>query len=462
MPENINPPENTKTTDKFNFNKFKISYIVIMLFVLFVWVIIFYNSKINSFKKDYSICSQTIISWDNIDTKIFDTRLSNLEGKYIDVLSSKETINFWLTFFTVFLTVSIWFFVYQKWKFEEKAESELNRVKELLNKAEEKIKNLDKNADEKIGEISEKAKEELIKISDEAENKLNAIIEVWEQKIDELNWVIHNWKDKIYEMDKKMSELNLLNNLNDNKKEESPFNNKMDLAIKYKNKWNYEEAIKIFDKLLIDNPNNNFILLLKGESLYKLWDNNWLDIIDNVIKDNPKYDYSYYIKANILLNEKKYDESLKCIDEWLINIRDYSWLYYLKSRSLFYKQNYIDAIKNIDKAINLNENNENYYYFKWSYLEKAWYIKEAIESYEKFIEFWKVEWYDYFNIWVLYSKLNNVSKSVEYLYRAFELWYFLENNNRIFIFLNDFDNIRESKEFKDFVEKLEQEYWKID
>ena len=124
------------------------NFIYVIAFSLLIVVSLFFYFKlqVNWLNKEIATLKTFDVKSDKADTKVFESRLSNLESKYIDVLSSKDTINWWISILTFLIPVTLWFFVYQKWKLEEKAENEFEKVKNMMEEAKKKIENLDKIA----------------------------------------------------------------------------------------------------------------------------------------------------------------------------------------------------------------------------------------------------------------------------------------------------------------------------
>lgn len=103
--------------------------------------------------------------------QIFAQRINNLESKYIDVVASKDSINFWMTFLLFVFTVWIWWTWWSKRNFEKTAKEELKEISDAKEKVLEKISNIEKIADEKIAEFSNKAANETKQIIEEGEKQ---------------------------------------------------------------------------------------------------------------------------------------------------------------------------------------------------------------------------------------------------------------------------------------------------
>lgn len=274
-------------------------YFIISL-VLFLWLLYWWNNEINKLNQRVNYCQSVQWTWAVSNNQVFEKRLENLEGKYIDVLASKDTINFWLVVLTVLLPVSLWFFVYQKGKFEEKAEQELDKVEKKMQEARVKINSLDKITNWKIKTIADKAKKET-----------NIIVEEWQKQMhisilfnDALRFHDNKEYKKAIENYNKLIELEKWN--------------KFALSVYYNNRWNvfcdlkkYEEAINDYTKAIDLDPQDD-------DAYYNRWITHAeLENYDESIKDytkaienNPKKEEAYYNRWSSFYYLKRYEESI--------------------------------------------------------------------------------------------------------------------------------------------------------
>lgn len=202
--------------------------LIILTIIVFVWFyhIIFY--EFSEIRKEinnvYKYSNILILEWTN-DTKIFSNRLSNLESKYIDVISSKETINFWLSLLLFFIPVLLWYTVFQRNKMLKEAESDLNKINKLKESAESKIKEaeekatitfekIDERINKKLKEFEKNYKNKLKSIESKVDSEIDLIDEEWEKQRLLTKWIEY-WK-KIETIDKSIEEFNKILNI-DNK-----------------------------------------------------------------------------------------------------------------------------------------------------------------------------------------------------------------------------------------------------
>lgn len=332
-----------------NNEKDKNIYIVMIILFIFTLIISVFlrlqikssNDNISKFKTEILKENQTCnsINWNNP----YDKRLENIEQKYIDVYASSQTINFWITIFSILIPIIIWIGIYQKWKFEDEARKELEKVREFAEKTRDKIDNIDKIIDSKIKKISISAKDETRKIISEADNQ-RKIIEYFNE------WVKHN------------------------------------------NEWKHEDAIKEYGKALKISDNLSWTHNNIGLSLSKLW----------------------------RLSE---------------------------------------SINSYNKAIKINKKNFTAYNNRWATLLKQKKYNDALEDFNKAIELDNKYTNAYYNLAIIYWIKNDLKNSLYNLEKCLKLWFFDDKEKISKFYKNkNFDDIKNTPEFKNFINKLEEKY----
>lgn len=284
--EEDNKQENSSNND---FLKSKL--FLWIIFSIWVIAIIIFNSfifyyllnKINT-QNSYIIKNSTFCyEKDNNSKDILEKRVENLEQKNIDIFASTQTINFWMTFFAILLPLMLWFFIYQKWKFEDKAEKELDEVKKDKKEALEEIS--------KLRESQEKLKKEF-----------EGALDKYKKEAEE------NFKQIVKEAEKQRNITNLFED-----------------ALKFYKDWNYDSAIKNYDKLIKLDDKNNY----------------WLS--------------AYYCnRGNAYQKIKEYEKAIESYNEAIkINSKDHQFYYNIWNAYYRFKE-YEKAIENYDKAIKIN------------------------------------------------------------------------------------------------------------
>jgi len=192
----------------------------------------------------------------------------------------------------------------------------------------------------------------------------------------------------------------------------------------------YEDSLIVIEKYLRYNPNSYEFIEFKIRAYYFLGNyEKAMNLVDEAIKKWPKEPKNYpidwesfaedideiveeaneivkgneeseleedenkyatfkfcHLKARLLLDLKRYDESLNLLGKIIKANPEISETYFLKSLNE-YKLNELDkAIKSIDIAIQLEPSKDLYYGFKSDILEKLNNHTEALESINKAIE----------------------------------------------------------------------------
>lgn len=184
------------------------------------WEIYKLNEKINS----------NIIISNNLNSNVYSKRLENLESKYIDVMASKDTINFWLTLLLVLSPVILWYTVYHKNRIIELATKELKEIRFIKESAEEKIKEAEKKVNKTFLKIDEKINNKISEFEKEYKNKLKEIDKKWNNNI---TLIDEEWE--------KQRKINLL------------FSEWLDFL---KQEWMYTNWIKKFKEVIKLDKNN--------------------------------------------------------------------------------------------------------------------------------------------------------------------------------------------------------------
>ncbi|WP_341790317.1 tetratricopeptide repeat protein [Rickettsia endosymbiont of Polydrusus tereticollis] len=146
---------------------------------------------------------------------------------------------------------------------------------------------------------------------------------------------------------------------------------------------NYEEAIKIYDKLITLIPKNAELYWQKTEALFFLEDReeDLLKVIDKAINfsKDSKYlndDIIFAVKGDILFEVKKYDLAILAFNNRIKKHPLDPYNYYKISESLFKISEYEQALEYINKAIKLPPNTETKYLYWRFYACQAEILKE--------------------------------------------------------------------------------------
>lgn len=236
---------------------------------------------------------------------IFETRFLNIENKYIDVLASKDTINFWLAVIWILIPFTLWYTIYQKWKTMEMADNEMKEIR--------KIK-------EKLQEDTKKDKQELKELKEQLSLEMNDLIE---NKVKEAIQDIDNESEKQRKITLLLNESHELY-----KKEE------------------YKDALIIAEKIINLDKTNIFayeirwICLMYTDSLKKAL-NNFdkcieLDKSRWIAYYNKSCAYAYYEDVQESINNLKISDDLNYFQDE-------------ENRKTLYKDNDFDKIREVSE-----------------------------------------------------------------------------------------------------------------
>lgn len=92
----------------------------------------------------------------------------------------------------------------------------------------------------------------------------------------------------------------------------------------------YESALKEFDKVIEEDPNNyKWGYHERGRTHERLGNDQLaLDDFDKVIQLDPKYKWAYHEKGKIYVKLNNYDSAIACFEKVIEIDSDYSWVYY--------------------------------------------------------------------------------------------------------------------------------------
>ena len=353
-------------------------WIFAMLLVIILWLNFVLYIDI---KQDISAAQSNIASYITLPqekTEIFMKRFENLEWKYIDVLASKETINWWFTILTILIPVTMWYTLFEKNKMMRKWEEEIEKIEQLKKDADTEIKDLKKSSQEILDKM-EKLKNTTDTDIEEAKERLKQI----EHEAGETLWEIEEKiKEAIIAESDKQNEISTL------------FSEALNFY-----KWqNYEEAISLWKDILILNPKYLEVYFNKGISL--LWvaqnlDNKWEKkilfeeaIIDfnKVIrksKDQKLIANSYWNRGLSFHHLGEYNKAILDYDEATkLHIKDIDIASVLYNKACLYAL----TSENI-KMYDFLKNSEEKWYFKMKVKRENFYEDEDFKNYDDDNEF---------------------------------------------------------------------------
>jgi len=345
-------PKNIENTEKWWNIKYDSIFMLFFLLLIILWPIYWTNFvEIRSLKVEIQELKlqNKITETDKKSEQIFAQRINNLESKYIDVIASKDSINFWMTFLLVVFTVWIWWTWWSKRNFEKTAKEELKEITDAKEKALEKIENIDKIAEDKINEVKKQANEELKFIKSKFEELRK------KQELADKNHIHLNNRQQEIE-----NRLNIANKESKENKENKESINKnlkdyLNKGIEYHNAKKYEKAINEYNKALeIDSE--------YGEAHFQKWvtyyvqldDKKALESFDRIDKKDDYFKNTHYFKWWIFKdnneNEQAKQEFIKDIKAFNSYTRSYYHLVFIYLK----EDNIIETLKNLNKLNDFN------------------------------------------------------------------------------------------------------------
>ena len=146
----------------------------------------------------------------------------------------------------------------------------------------------------------------------------------------------------------------------------------------------YENAIKLFNKILLLDKNNIFALVNKGNALSNLSKHQEaIQCYDQALKINPRLKQAWNNEGTALSALGKHQEAIKCYDKSLkINPKD-EQVWYNKGITLGDLGKKQEAIKCYDQALKINPNSEQAWNNKGTALIALGKKQESIKCYDK-------------------------------------------------------------------------------
>jgi tetratricopeptide (TPR) repeat protein len=147
--------------------------------------------------------------------------------------------------------------------------------------------------------------------------------------------------------------------------------------------------------------------------------------------------------------EKKYEKAIETERQVIKEDPNFYKAYAVEGIALAYNGNFQKGMQQIDKSLKLNPNYGYARFNKALANELYRHYDEAIEWYKKALEVEKFEW-SYYGIASVYGRKSDVENTVKYLKLAIDINPNIKNEAKN---EEDFDNVRERKEFKELIQK---------
>ena len=143
-------------------------------------------------------------------------------------------------------------------------------------------------------------------------------------------------------------------------------------------KFNVAGAKAVLEKYYQEDDNNPFLLenlasVYKELKLYK----NAIEMLERALRLYPKSNYYKLEIIDLLIDEKRYDDAFRLIDEVKENYPNYACIYNSKTRIYYRLKEYDNALDAINTCIDLDNKNAESYYFKGLILNDINRFEEA-------------------------------------------------------------------------------------
>lgn len=256
------------------------------------------------------------------------------------------------------------------------------------------------------------------------------------------------------------------------------------LAASLQHHKDYDEALKLWNELVQEEPNEAIYNQISKIHYEK---GNYQLALENISKaiecDSTDVDYRY-TKAHYQSRLRQFDEAIATLNECIEEMPDASILFQARSSIYRYKKDYEKALRDINTAINLSEPTNDVIYDRgvilyhmdkkddaladfsslaadstttwWTALANTYLGNEdtAIAIADSLLNENPKESNDLYNMACTYSLLNKKEEALQYMKQCLEAGY---TDLEYFNLDNDFDNIRETPEFKALVKKYEDQ-----
>ena len=187
-------------------------------------------------------------------------------------------------------------------------------------------------------------------------------------------------------------------------------------------KLNLTGAKTTLEKYLETQADNPFLLdslamVYKELKLYK----NAIDILQQALKLYPDSNYYKLEIIDLLIDEKRYDEAIKLIDEIKEKHPNFACIYNSATRIYYRLKEFENALNSIDICIKLDNKNAESYYFKGLILNDLERYEEAKNSIYEAIKLNPSQAKYYYQMARSYKGLNDFQSALLYSKEAIEI-----------------------------------------
>lgn len=216
----------------------------------------------------------------------------------------------------------------------------------------------------------------------------------------------------------------------------------------------YLEAVAMFNKAIEFDPKDADYYYNNGNALYNLRRlEEALGMYNRAIELKSGEVSFYNNKGLVLVALQRYEEAVAMYDRAIELNPGKASYYYNKGIALEDLQRYEEAIRMYNKAIEINPGDVDYFYSKGLSLYYLQRYDEAVDMYEYCLKIDQANAVDYYyNMGGIFSIQNNLRRALDNLEKALSLGYddfdWIKEDT-------DWDNIRDTGEFKALIRKYE-------
>ena len=159
------------------------------------------------------------------------------------------------------------------------------------------------------------------------------------------------------------------------------------MGISFESLGRYKEALKWFDKCLMEIPDDSSVLESKGNTLFEMERyKNALTCFNKCLKEKPDDSGLLKSKGNTLLEMERYEKALKWFDRCLKEIPDDSSVLESKVKTLTRMQRYEEAMECFSSVQNFSPDMTSVFIEIGEGFENQWRYTAAASCFEKALE----------------------------------------------------------------------------
>lgn len=215
----------------------------------------------------------------------------------------------------------------------------------------------------------------------------------------------------------------------------------------------YPLSLDAIEKAININAESDMYFRQKASALYELdRKEEVLQACDQAITINPEESVNYYYRAWYKQLYSQYDEALEDITTAVVLSPDFSFYYITRGNIYQLMGKNQMALEDYQKAIELGNQSGNERARLFYAYQGCGDNQKAVELLEKTLADENVDEGDLYEAACLYAKMDDKQKAIDYLGQALQKGY---KHITHLMYDHDLDNIRQTTEFKELVEKYD-------